>query len=198
MNYLAHAYLSFGKPEILVGNMISDFVKGRSKFNYAEEIQNGITLHRSIDHFTDCHEVTAEAKKFFQPAYRLYSGAFIDIVYDHFLSKDETIFSDQNPLSDFAAETYFILSTFEGILPENFKLILPFMKNYNWLYNYQYNEGIRNSFGGLVRRAKYLSDSNTAFEIFKRHYLELKQCYQLFFPDLKNFAFQNLQLFRNK
>lgn len=29
MNYLAHAYLSFDEPEILVGNMISDFVKGK-------------------------------------------------------------------------------------------------------------------------------------------------------------------------
>jgi acyl carrier protein phosphodiesterase len=29
MNYLAHAYLSFGEPDILAGNMISDFVKGK-------------------------------------------------------------------------------------------------------------------------------------------------------------------------
>ena len=29
MNYLAHAYLSFGDPGILTGNMISDFVKGK-------------------------------------------------------------------------------------------------------------------------------------------------------------------------
>ena len=31
MNYLAHAYLSFGDPDILAGNMISDFVKGKKK-----------------------------------------------------------------------------------------------------------------------------------------------------------------------
>ena len=29
MNYLAHAYLSFGYSELLVGNLISDFVKGK-------------------------------------------------------------------------------------------------------------------------------------------------------------------------
>lgn len=34
MNYLAHAYLSFNDPEILVGNLISDFVKGKKKFDY--------------------------------------------------------------------------------------------------------------------------------------------------------------------
>jgi acyl carrier protein phosphodiesterase len=30
MNYLAHAVLSFQQPDILTGNMISDFVKGRN------------------------------------------------------------------------------------------------------------------------------------------------------------------------
>jgi acyl carrier protein phosphodiesterase len=39
MNYLAHAYLSFNQPEILVGNMISDFVKGKKKFDFAPGIQ---------------------------------------------------------------------------------------------------------------------------------------------------------------
>ena len=36
MNYLAHAYLSFNDPEILVGNMISDFVKGKKKADNVE------------------------------------------------------------------------------------------------------------------------------------------------------------------
>ena len=71
MNYLAHAYLSFNQQEILVGNMISDFVKGKTKFNYPEGIQKGIALHRAIDEFTDTHPATKEAAAFFRPAYRL-------------------------------------------------------------------------------------------------------------------------------
>ena len=62
MNYLAHAYLSFNEPEILVGNMISDFVKGKKRFDFSENIQKGIMLHRNIDTFTDEHEVTKKAK----------------------------------------------------------------------------------------------------------------------------------------
>lgn len=34
MNYLAHAYFSFGDPAILTGNMISDYVKGKKQFDY--------------------------------------------------------------------------------------------------------------------------------------------------------------------
>jgi hypothetical protein len=30
MNYLGHAYLSFNHQDILVGNMISDFIKGKA------------------------------------------------------------------------------------------------------------------------------------------------------------------------
>ena len=65
MNYLAHAYLSFNKPGILAGNMISDFVKGKRKYDYPEEIQHGIAVHREIDRFTDAHSITKEAKEIF-------------------------------------------------------------------------------------------------------------------------------------
>ncbi len=92
MNFLAHAYLSFDHPEILVGNMISDFVKGNARFQYAEAIQQGITLHRRIDCFTDGHEATKNMKDFFREYYRLYSGPITDILYDHFLANDAEFF----------------------------------------------------------------------------------------------------------
>ncbi|HVZ26147.1 MAG TPA: hypothetical protein VG842_08840, partial [Sediminibacterium sp.] len=88
MNYLAHAYLSFRQPEILVGNMISDFVKGKKQFMYPANIQKGIRLHRAIDAFTDTHPATREAKKILEPAAGRYAAAFMDIVYDHFLAND--------------------------------------------------------------------------------------------------------------
>ena len=94
MNYLAHAYLSFHQPEILVGNMISDYVKGKKKFDFSPGIQQGMNLHRAIDTFTDEHAVTKEAKEIFRPHYRLYAGAFIDVVYDHYLATDQSIFTN--------------------------------------------------------------------------------------------------------
>ena len=64
MNYLAHATLSFGNAEILTGNIIGDFVKGKEKLTYPVAIQKGITLHRLIDEFTDTHSITKQAKMF--------------------------------------------------------------------------------------------------------------------------------------
>jgi len=52
MNYLAHAYLSFNEPELLLGNMVSDYVKGKKQFDFPKRMQAGIRLHRAIDEFT--------------------------------------------------------------------------------------------------------------------------------------------------
>jgi acyl carrier protein phosphodiesterase len=188
LNYLAHAYLSFNNPEILAGNMISDFIKGKKKFDYAENIQKGIMLHRAIDEFTDNHEVTKEAKQFFKPAYGLYAGAFMDVVYDHFLALDKNQF-DNDDLEIFSQKTYLQLQTFEPVFPERFQKMFYFMRTQNWLDNYQYKEAIKNSFAGLVRRAKYMDNHEIAFQIFETNYNSLKNYYQIFFPQLKDFTF---------
>lgn len=198
MNLLAHAFLSFNQPEVLVGNMISDYVKGKKKFDYPAGIQAGITLHRAIDEFTDSHPVTTYAKQYFKADYRLYSGPFIDIVYDHFLANDVTQFVNDLALARFAQEVYSQLSSYESFLPLNFRVMLPFMKSHDWLYNYQFRNGIRRSFSGMVRRAKYLNESEIAFDIFERNYNELKTCYNNFFPVLKNFALLRLQLLQKQ
>ncbi|MEO5782209.1 MAG: ACP phosphodiesterase [Ginsengibacter sp.] len=188
MNYLAHAYLSFDQQEILAGNMISDFVKGKTKFNYPTGIQNGIALHRAIDEFTDAHPATKKAAKFFRPAYRLYSGAFVDVVYDHFLALDTNTFKTPDDLQNFTAGVYDTLEEKFSLLPPNFQIVFPYMKQHNWLFNYRYREGIEKSFGGLVYRAVYMNESDTAFDVFNKNYKELEECYSMFFPSLKKFA----------
>jgi acyl carrier protein phosphodiesterase len=187
MNFLAHAYLSFNDPEILVGNMISDFVKGRKKLEFSERMQKGIVLHRQIDEFTDQHEATRLAKNFFRPHYRLYSGAFVDIVYDHFLAIDQNEFPE-NSLFAFSQQVYEILDLHINDLPQPFYHMFPYMKMQNWLFNYRLKTGTEKSFGGLARRAAYIEESHTAFSIFTENYEPLRQCYSSFFPDVKLFA----------
>lgn len=193
MNYLAHAYLSFGNADILVGNMISDFVKGKQKFAYSEGIQKGIGHHRMIDTFTDAHDATHEAKQFFKSAVGLYAGAFVDVVYDHFLALDETQHTEQQ-LEVFTIKTYHSLDAYIDVMPQRFALMFPYMKSQNWLYNYRTIDGINKSFGGVVRRAVYLNNSIAAFDAFLKHYNELKECYKAFFPDVKKWAKTNLDL----
>lgn len=197
MNFLAHAYLSFDHAEILVGNMISDFVKGKKKFDYSEGIRQGITLHRYIDTFTDEHAATKEAKKYLKPAVGLYAGAFVDVAYDHFLANDLNEFTDAS-LRDQAKNTYSILSKYNDFLPVTFQNMLPFMQSQNWLYNYKSLSGTQNSFGGVVRRASYLYSSMEVFDLFQKHYYSLHKCYKDFFPFVKEFAILQFKQLINK
>ncbi|SJZ33103.1 acyl carrier protein phosphodiesterase [Sediminibacterium ginsengisoli] len=187
MNYLAHAYLSFGDPGILTGNMISDFIKGKKQYDYPADIRKGIVLHRRIDEFTDSHAATAAGKQFLKTASGLYAGAFMDVVYDHFLALDPTIMTEAEWLQ-FTTATYRTLQSRHGSLPEQFALIFPWMQQHDWLYNYRFRWGIEKSFGGVVRRAKYLDTAAPVFRLFETHYESLKSCYDDFFPDVKKFA----------
>jgi acyl carrier protein phosphodiesterase len=61
---------------------------------YPQEIQNGITLHRAIDTFTDAHPVLEKVLKV-TFRYHHYAGVIVD-VYDHFLAKNWNNYSDEN------------------------------------------------------------------------------------------------------
>lgn len=199
MNYLAHAWLSFNDHGILVGNMLSDFVKGKQRFTYSEEVQKGITLHRSIDEFTDTHAVTASAKQVFRASLGLYAGAFMDVVYDHFLALDVTE-NTADGWQQFTTGTYSVLKQYAQYqpVPERFAKMLHYMDTENWLFNYRHRWCIENSFRGMAYRAKFLDDSSAAFAAFENNYEYLQECYRQFFPHLKAFAWeQYLYLCKN-
>ncbi|MDP4151227.1 MAG: ACP phosphodiesterase, partial [Bacteroidota bacterium] len=186
MNYLAHARLSFGDSDILTGNLISDFVKGKKKLEYPSPIRDGIHLHRAIDEFTDGHEATRQAKTFFRADYRLYAGALVDVVYDHFLANDPVEFATEPALAAFAKETYHRLGLARTWFPERFGRLFPYMESQDWLTGYRYREGIFRSFAGLARRAAYMPGPAAACEIFLAHYGELGACYDAFYTELKD------------
>lgn len=183
MNFLAHAFLSFNDAGILTGNMISDFVKGKKKFDLPEEIQKGIILHRKIDTYTDDHLVNKELKLIFKSSYGLYSSPIMDVLFDHFLATDPNYF-DEESLLQFTLQTYLLLDDKQDLFPEKFARMYPYMKTQNWLYHYRSGEGVWNSLGGLSRRAKYLHETQTAFNLFEQHYETLRAGYNEFFPDL--------------
>ena len=186
MNYLAHAYLSFGDDPVLVGNMISDFVKGREQYDYPPRVAKGIRLHRHIDTFTDTDPANKEAKKLLDPAAGRYSGAFLDIVYDHFLALDAGRF----PLGveAFARHTYTTLRRYHTLLPDAFDGMLVYMEAHDWLSGYRTRHGIRSALAGLARRARYLPDGAPVFELFEEHYAELEAAFLAFFPGLESYA----------
>ncbi len=189
MNYLGHAFLSFERPELLAGNMIGDFVKGLIAVElYPEGIQQGIMLHRKIDAFADAHPASLRAKNLFRADYGLYAGAFVDTLYDHFLANDPSYFNSHDVLKAFTEKAYATVEKQSALLPEDFLRMFAHMKQENWLYGYRTMKGMERAFKGLVYRAKYLENSDKAYEIFVGHYYELNQWYFEFMDDVVQFV----------
>ncbi len=186
MNLLAHSFLSFTDEQI-VGNIIGDFIKNKEKKKFSEGIQQGILLHRAIDAFTDVHPAVQDAKKIFHPIARLYSGAFVDVVFDYFLAHDENIKTEQE-WRDFTAHVYKVLYKYENILPDNFRQVLPRMQQDNWLYNYRFDWGMEYSIKNVQNRAKFLDKNAPVYGFFQHNKKKLEKHYEKFFPDLQDFC----------
>ncbi|MEZ5047559.1 MAG: ACP phosphodiesterase [Chitinophagaceae bacterium] len=137
MNYLAHAYLSFNNPNILIGNMMGDWVKGNQKDKYPLNIQKGIQLHKIIDKKTDQNSKFQEAVRFLKPAYPLSAPIFMDIFFDYFLANNLIFFNDQN-LKTFTQETYTIIEKNHHHLSVLMFSFFTNMINYDWLYQYKF------------------------------------------------------------
>lgn len=193
MNFLAHAYLSFEDPSLIVGNLIADMVKGRKIEQLPLDIQQGIHLHRQIDTFTDRHPVVKEAKLFFEDSAGRYGGSFLDISFDHFLAKSEK-YTPENGWEEFAQKCYEAIEDKSGSLPPPFISMFMYMKSENWLLNYRYKWLIEKSFQRLQNRATYLSDDISVYQDFEKYYDDISQTFDVFFPDLVDFVLSNRTL----
>ena len=112
----------------------------------------------------------------------------VDVILDYFVATDSSLFSTET-LMEFSQDVYEMLDPFESIFPEKFGRMYPYMKSQNWLYHYQFHEGIRNSLGGLARRARYLEETDTAFHLYIEHMEYIQAAYNRFFPELKEMAY---------
>jgi len=188
MNFLAHLYLSGDDPEIMVGNFIGDFVRGRNVYEqFRHNIALGIELHRQIDEFTDSHGVVLESKKRLRGKYRHYAPVIVDVFYDHFLAVRWPELHPQ-PLPDFATYAYAQLERHEAILPARVLQMMPYMVRGNWLVNYAKTEGIHRALTGMSRRTPYDSKMDEAIHDLEKYYREFDKEFSVFFPELKQMS----------
>ena len=113
----------------------------------------------------------------------------VDVIYDHFLAADEAEFTEES-LDLFAQGVYQVLHQHQTHLPERFAGMLPYMRDQNWLFHYRFKPGIEKSFGGLVRRAAYIDESETAYQLFEDNYQLLQDCFRQFWPELRAFTLE--------
>jgi|ERR1035437_1483910 acyl carrier protein phosphodiesterase len=183
MNFLAHLYLSGDNQGVMVGNFIADHVVGKHYENFSPEIIKGIEMHREIDRFTDSHPIVEESKKRLRPVYHKYTPVIIDIFYDHFLAANWKDYSPV-PLKEYSEQCYKIVMDNHIILPEGIKKMMPYMIDYDWLYNYSNLKGIERVLTGMSRRARFKSDMELSIIDLKRDYDLYEEEFKGFFPEI--------------
>lgn len=183
MNYLAHTFLSGIEDEVVIGNFIGDYVKGRNYNKFPPLVKKGILLHRRIDSFTDRHKIIGQSKSYFAPKYQKYAGIIIDILYDHFLSVNWERFSPQS-LDDFKENLFDNLKKNYSVLPDRVKFFVPsFIKN-DWVGVYSTTDGIISVLSRMAMRTTLPDHSEYAREVLRKYYIQLQSEFLTFFPDI--------------
>lgn len=184
MNFLAHIFLSGENDLIKIGNFMADGIRGKQFDHFPDDVQKGIILHRFIDTYTDSHDIFRQSTKRLHEKYHHYSGVVVDILYDHFLAKNWTKYSDEK-LEDFINRFYCSLQDNYSILTEKTQSIMPYMIEKNWLLSYQTVEGIHQILTQMDLRSKNVSKMQFASEELKEFYPEFEQEFTQFFVDIQ-------------
>jgi acyl carrier protein phosphodiesterase len=187
MNFLAHIYLSGENNHLKIGNFMADGIHGKNFDAFPIDVQKGIRLHREIDSYTDFHPIFRQSKHRLHERYGHYSGVIIDIFYDHFLAKNFSNYSDES-LVDFAEHFYQLLDENFEILTPRFKMILPILKEENWLVLYATIEGISQILYNMDRRTRLKSKMQFSVEELKLFYSEFETEFTLFFAEMEEFV----------
>lgn len=191
MNYLAHAFLSRSSPELLIGGVLGDFVKGRERLQqYSLAVRTGIRLHRAIDRYTDAHAIVHASCALISPARRRFAAILVDVFYDHFLARHWQRYADL-PLEEFTQQVYATLMPHIASYPERLQRILPRMAADDWLSSYVEIESVDAALHGIARRfqryprAVVLADG---VQELLHHYAVFEQHFLDFFPELLGFV----------
>ena len=151
MNWLAHLYLSTAQPEFQLGNLLADQVRGADRTKMSSAFQKGAACHLAIDVFTERHPITQRSRQRIPSSHRRFSGILVDIYYDHCLARDWSRYSPQ-PLAEFTQTAYQALLPLAPGLPEEARITLERIIEYDWLTSYQTLDGIADILQRLSHR----------------------------------------------
>lgn len=193
MNFLAHTYLSGSNEEVIVGNFMGDYVKGRNYLLFPEEVKKGILIHRDIDSFTDMHLITRRNKQRVAARYHKYAGIIIDIFYDHFLASLWDEYSDL-PLQDYVNRTYDLLKRNYKVLPEAIKRWFPTFLENNWMMTYRTVDGIELVLERMSANTSLPNHASYATDVLKEQYSVFEEDFREFFPLIVAFLEEKYQI----
>ena len=189
MNWLAHLLLAEVDPQLRLGNLLGDLVKGEARNNLNPQLQRGLKCHQAIDIFTDRHLIVKCSKKRLAPQYRRFAGILVDVFYDYILANNWQDYSDVT-LAEFTTTIYDSWSDYLEDLPLYSQAVIQRLIEENWLYSYRNISGIENTLARISarlnrKRIKKHYDLTPAIQELNHNYAALERDFQQFFPELK-------------
>lgn len=183
MNYVAHQFLSFNIPELQLGNLYGEIVRGKKFENYQGLLRTGILLHREIDTFTDSHPLTKNSAQKFYKRFGKYAPVIVDVLFDYLLIRNWPKFSDQS-YADFTANCYQLFRDNFNDFPPKLQYIIHHLLHYDWFHNYKTLEGIQKTLKGISQRSKFENEIYLAIEEINLYYDEFESDFLEFFPEI--------------
>lgn len=187
MNFLAHALLAGDDPDLEVGGILGDFVRGRPDPTLPAGLRRGIALHRAVDAFTDRHPDVAAARRLFDPPWRRYAGIMLDVWFDHCLARDFGRWSDW-PLEVFSVRLQHRLAVRFACLPSRLRRFAAWMRVHGAPAAYADEDVIAEVLDGIGHRLTRDNPLGHALAPLKRRDVELERCFRSFFPQLMAYA----------
>ena len=184
MNFLAHLFLSGSDPELIVGNLMGDFVKGRLSGHFPAGIERGIVLHRRIDSFTGRNRHFQRSKSRLDASFGHYRGVMVDLFYDHFLAVHWDEYADM-PLRTFLSGVRRIVREYDDILPERLSHIIPIIFA-ELLPSYLEVKGVDLALRRMSHRISRPNRLGEGCVELRRHYDELWEDFREFLPELQD------------
>lgn len=183
VNYLAHLLLSPPDDLSRLGNILADFLRGVDQEALPLPVQQGIKLHQKVDGFTDAHPDVRELRRLFSPARRRFSGVILDVVFDHYLIKHWSNYSDCD-FDEFVDSAYSSLGAHTELMPDRMQLVVSWMTQRDWIRSYAELKGIGRALDGLAGRLKMNHSFHGSIEEVEEHYPAIEQGFLRFFPQL--------------
>lgn len=193
MNILAHYILSERIEEVVVGNIIADFIRVHDHEKFSDGIRTGIELHKKIDSYSDNHQSVKETFSLLHNDFGHYGRVITDIYFDHFLIKHWEKYSDF-PFNDDLEFLYQCLSKHSGGFPPKVRRVTNRIVAMQWPLKYTEKSGLGQVFRSMSRRVNFENKFENAVEVLENNYETLETHFSAFFPDLKEYAHNELQM----
>jgi len=183
MNYLAHLMISPEDGLSRLGNIMADFMRDVDQESLPDKVWEGVQLHRSVDSFTDSHEVVKDLRKHFSPAKRRFSGIVLDVVFDHFLIKYWEKYSSSE-FHGFVDHCYEDLWQHRELMPPRMEMVVGWMIKRDWIRSYAELDHVGRALDGLAGRLKLKHDFHGSIEEVHHNYKAIESGFLKFFPEL--------------